>query len=42
MQNEGIFLKDNKAKKFIEEKADKKIWDKIAKQSKKFRQNCAN
>ena len=37
-KNQGIFLKENKAQKFMEEKPNKSIWEKISKQSKEFRQ----
>ena len=36
--SQGIFLKENKAQRFMEEKPNKSIWEKISKQSKEFRQ----
>ena len=37
-RNQGIFLKENKAQKFMEEKPNKSVWEKISKQSNEFRQ----
>lgn len=36
-RNQGIFLKGKKAKNFLEEKPDRTAWEKIIKQSNKFR-----
>lgn len=37
-KNQGIFLKENKAQKFMKEKPNKSVWEKISKQSQEFRQ----